>query len=335
VLLRKLSRGSSSPGRELHTRYISLTWLLTCSRRVRQLEQRVESLIDMLATGNNTNTAKIPSLSTGDETMVLTPDSSTISSSASANYNPTLATAPAPSIDPCSLPANAMHVTPPVGGVHKGFGMPFYEAYDPITAGVVDEQHATLLLHEFNNNFVLSFPFVVVTDGLPTLRRDHPFLLHAILTVTSYASPQIQHELADELKRQVARLVEHSQKGLGVLQGLMVYVAWYHTFYHPATQQLGLLIQMCVAMVQDLDGRNLKTSLNNLSEGRNLYTADEKDLRSLAHYRALLGTYCLSVTWVFQHLLQKSMLTCAGMHKPGGSVQPYHTHALWAGAVNA
>jgi hypothetical protein len=253
----------------------------------------------MLATGNSAGTAKIPSLSAGDETMALTPDSSTTSSSASAGCNPTLTTAPAPDIDPCSLPASAMHITPPVGGNHKGFDMPFYEAYDPITAGVVDEQHAALLLHEFNTKFILSFPFVVITDGLPTLRRDHPFLLHAILTVTSYASPQIQHELADELKRQVARLVEHSQKGLGMLQGLMVYVAWYHTFYHPATQQLGLMIQMCVAMVQDLDGRNLKTSLSNLSEARNLYTTDEKDLRSLAHYRALLGTYCLSVTWVF------------------------------------
>jgi hypothetical protein len=250
----------------------------------------------MLATGNSAGTAKVPSLSAGDETMVLTPDSSTTSSSASASCNPTLATAHAPGIDFCSQPASAMHATSPVGGVHKEFDMPFYEAYDPITAGVVDEQHAALLLHEFKTKFIFSFPFVVVTDGLPTLRRDHPFLLHAILTVTSYASPHLQHELADELKRQVARLVEYSQKGLGVLQGLMVYVAWYHTFYHPATQQLGLLIQMCVAMAQDMDSRNLKTSLSNVSEGRVIFTADEKGLRSLAHYRALLGTYCLSVS---------------------------------------
>jgi hypothetical protein len=173
---------------------------------------------------------------------------------------------------------------------------PLYEAYDPIAAGVIDEQHATLLLHEFKTMFIFSFPFVIINDDMPTLRREHPFLFHAILAVTSYASPRIQHQLAIELKRQVARLIEHSQKGLGVLQGLLVYAAWYHAFYHPATQQLGTIIQLCVAMVQDLDlTRNIKTKLSNLSEGRNLYSANEKALRSLADYRALLGTYCLSV----------------------------------------
>jgi hypothetical protein len=245
----------------------------------------------MLATGNGVSTGKALSMAVGDEVMAPTPDSISTSSSASINAGP------APALAPDLGPANAMPVTPTVTGTHKGFEMPAYEAYDPITAGVIDEQHAVLLLHEFKTMFIFSFPFVVVTDDLPTLRRDHPFLLHAILAVTSYASPQIQYELAAELRRQVARLVEHSQKGLGVLQGLMVYVAWYHTFYHPATQQLGLMVQMCVAMVHELDlSRNLKTRLSNLSEGRNLYSDNEKQLRSLAHHRALLGTYCLSVT---------------------------------------
>ena len=63
--------------------------------------------------------------------------------------------------------------------------MPDYEAYDPITAGVVDEQHAVLLLHEFKTMFIFSFPFVLVTEDLSTLRRDNPFLLPAILAVTS------------------------------------------------------------------------------------------------------------------------------------------------------
>lgn len=164
-------------------------------------------------------------------------------------------------------------------------------------AGVIDERHAHRLVEEFKTSFVECFPFVVVDVDASTLRREQPFLFHSILTVTSYASPQIQYLLSEELRRQLARIIEHARKSLEILQGLLVYGAWYHAFYHPASQQLAIVVQLCVALVQDLGlSRNGKSKPNKLSltgcgtQGGPKGTLSEK--------RALLGAYFLTVLYV-------------------------------------
>ncbi|KAH7087002.1 hypothetical protein FB567DRAFT_560770 [Paraphoma chrysanthemicola] len=171
---------------------------------------------------------------------------------------------------------------------------PPFEAYDPIAEGVIDEEHAYRLVKEFQNSFVLSFPFIVIDGNGPVLRRNAPFLLLAVLTVTAYKTPRIQCVLAEELRRQMARNIEHSQKSLEILQGLLVYGAWYHTFYRPANQQLAIIVQLCVALVQDLGlSSTAKVKLNKWS------IADcgivSRSQGSLAEKRAYLGTYFLAV----------------------------------------
>ena len=50
--------------------------------------------------------------------------------------------------------------------------------FDPIEAGIVDEDRAAALLDQFRNSFVLSFPFVVIPSSatVDILRRSQPFL---------------------------------------------------------------------------------------------------------------------------------------------------------------
>jgi hypothetical protein len=169
-----------------------------------------------------------------------------------------------------------------------------FEAFDPVEAGVLDEQHAYRLIEEFRSTFVSTFPFVVVDEDGPTLRSKEPFLFHAILTVTAYDTPRIQYILQAQLRVQLARIVEYSRKSLGILQGLLVYGAWYHTFYHPANQQLATVVQLCVAFVQELGlttNRKAKPGKWSVAEVAIL----SRSKGSLAEKRAYLGSYFLNV----------------------------------------
>jgi hypothetical protein len=113
---------------------------------------------------------------------------------------------------------------------------PPFQAYDPVEAGVIDEEHAYRVVEGFKTSFTTSFPFVLVETDAATLRQERPFLFHAILTVGVYDTPQIQCFLAAELRRQLARVIEHSRKSLEILQGLLVYGAWYGPLHFCITQ---------------------------------------------------------------------------------------------------
>ncbi|KAI8940463.1 hypothetical protein NX059_004148 [Plenodomus lindquistii] len=153
--------------------------------------------------------------------------------------------------------------------------------YDSVAEGLVDDQEADRLLEEFKVAFMQSLPFMLVEKDASALRHRQPFLFLAIMAVIAYRVPHVQCTLEDEMRRQVALVIEHSQKGLGILQGLLVYGAWYTSFCHLATQQIAIIVQLCVAFVQDLGlSRRLKQSrTENLLDGQ----------------RAFLGAYFLNI----------------------------------------
>lgn len=61
------------------------------------------------------------------------------------------------------------------------------------------------------------------------MARSAPFVLLAILAVSSYASSPQGHSLYDEEFRKVLGLkfVTASERSLEMLQGLLIYCAWY------------------------------------------------------------------------------------------------------------
>lgn len=244
--------------------------------RVRQLEQRVESLIDLL---HAKNTDVGPTKKTTPASQIVTPESSTQTD-----------TAPHPS---------------PRADLHRlWIEAANFRALDPVDAGLIDEQHSYRLVRKFQESFIWSFPFVVVdTDG-PTLRRQEPFLFHAILTVTAVDTPSIQHGLSERFRHEIGRMVEYGRKSLGILQGLLVYGGWYHGFYHPASQQLSTVVQLCVAMVQDLGlSSPVKRRPGKLWSAAEC-TIFNRAKGSLVEKRAFLGTYFL--TAVFNHAWRKT-----------------------------
>jgi hypothetical protein len=126
------------------------------------------------------------------------------------------------------------------------------------------------------------FPFVVIdaSVSVDALRHKLPFLFHAIMAVMTYTTPSIQRTLSEEFQRQIAnRIVILGHKSLEILQGLLVYVAWYHYFHDLKKQQLATILQLCVAQVLDLG----------LPRDRN-----SRPERSSEEKRAYLGTYYLN-----------------------------------------
>jgi hypothetical protein len=233
---------------------------------VQQLEQRVGSLIDMLAAKDMDVSSRVSDNTVPTQTV--TPDSSM----------PIDAT---PYTSPSEVPVPSLEESVT------------YKAYDPVDAGVIGEQHAYRLVQEFQESFVRAFPFVVVEVDGRTLRHQEPFLFHAVLTVTAYDTPEIQQLLSKELRHQIGRIVEYSHKSLGILQGLLVYGGWYHGFYHPATQQLTVVVQLCIALIQDLGLSKPKRAVPSKwsTSGRGIRN---RPTRSLAEKRAFLGTYFLT-----------------------------------------
>ena len=112
------------------------------------------------------------------------------------------------------------------------------------------------------------------------------------MAVMTFETPSIQQSLAKELQRQISwRIIRQSHKSLEILQGLLVYVAWYQSFYRPKSQQLAIVLQLCVAMNQDLSlTKDPKDKARKLALLNGLHNPTE---RSAAEKRALLGTYFL------------------------------------------
>ncbi|EAT77398.2 hypothetical protein SNOG_15173 [Parastagonospora nodorum SN15] len=181
---------------------------------------------------------------------------------------------------------------------HTALQSAAFRFYDPVDAGAISEERAYRLLDEFKQHFVWAFPFIVVDVDGPTLRRQEPFLFHAILTVTAYDTPGLQYVLSDKLRHEIGRVVEHSKKSLGILQGLLVYGGWYHGFYHPASQQLTMIVHLCMAMVQDL-GLSKNRKPKPVRRGAPVCGGGgTNQVKGTMHEkRALLGTYFLTVTF--------------------------------------
>ena len=161
---------------------------------------------------------------------------------------------------------------------------------------------ADRLLETFRRGFVNYFPFVVVppTVSVEALRHDNPFLFLCIIAVTSCEDPILQRRLGQEIKKQICdRLVMGHEVSMDLLQGLLVFVAWYQYFCVPGKHQYFLMLQLCVNMCHEL-----RLDLNEKGK-RGLETAQTQGrARNPAEMRALLGTYCLSSTYALLAQLQ-------------------------------
>ncbi|KAI8623130.1 hypothetical protein F5Y19DRAFT_468738 [Xylariaceae sp. FL1651] len=141
-------------------------------------------------------------------------------------------------------------------------------------------------------------PCLVLPEDLEvrTLARNRPFVLLAILAVTSCSNSLQGHSLYDEEFRKVLGLkfVAGGERSLELLQGMLIYCAWYPFHLRPKNRQSLQYIRMGVDIVHDLE-------LDQESDLNLAAMAPDQRARRLDDLRALLSCFysmsALASTW--------------------------------------
>ncbi|KAM0322718.1 hypothetical protein ACHAQA_009309 [Verticillium albo-atrum] len=101
------------------------------------------------------------------------------------------------------------------------------------------------------------FPCIVLPEDatVPSLAKSRPFVLLAILSVASGAASLQGHTLYDEEFRKVLGLkfVAGGERSLELLQGLLIYTAWYPFHLRPKNKQAFQYVRMAAEIAHDLD----------------------------------------------------------------------------------
>ncbi|TGO38438.1 hypothetical protein BHYA_0075g00410 [Botrytis hyacinthi] len=169
---------------------------------------------------------------------------------------------------------------------------------DVISRCIVSTKQAEEALKEFASR-ASAFPFVLIPPeaSLESLRHERPILLLGILASTCQNNIPVQHLLESELRETISsRTIIHGEKSIDLLQGILLYLAWYHYHYNPEKDNLFQLTQMANAMVIDLELHRpkfceLQTSYSNTLgfECPKKFTPIQIEER-----RTLVGSFCLT-----------------------------------------
>ncbi|WAO90263.1 Hypothetical protein NCS54_00768300 [Fusarium falciforme] len=160
-----------------------------------------------------------------------------------------------------------------------------------------DMASAESLLNTFKS-MIDYLPFIVFPDdcNVSYLAATKPFLLLSILTVASGSQMVQKHALYDDEFRKALGLkyVSGGEKSLELLQGVLIYCAWYPFHLRPKNGQLVQCLRIAADLIHDLDlDQELLTMPDPL--GRQV-TGNELDkIRACLTYLYLVSTYI--VVW--------------------------------------
>lgn len=143
---------------------------------------------------------------------------------------------------------------------------------DVIQKGIISLKKAEDLLNAVTSEYG-SFHWLIFPSGLSLniYRRERPFLLLALLALASRKQRRLYEPLQDEFKNVLsAKVIMNGTPNVDILQGLLVYLAWYlqpnppairlhnsrlgRYHLHPGVppQKMYMLAQIAVAMSADL-----------------------------------------------------------------------------------
>lgn len=210
--------------------------------RVAEMEQKLDSLYALISASK-------------DATKEATPSQVEVQSAFSFEATPPYQ----------SAPSRASHRK--INQQFPVFSLPFLvfdNIQDVISKGIVSFDKAEESLQFFRKKS-MHFPFVYVSPqaSLDSLRREKPFLLHSILTIAAQSNLKLQKILELELREKLSnKLLVHGEKSLDILQGVLVYLGWYHFFFDPNRMQIYQLSQMAATMAIELGlNRRLQNSV--------------------------------------------------------------------------
>lgn len=89
---------------------------------------------------------------------------------------------------------------------------------------------ANALVESFKKTMMSHLPFVVFPDGMTgeKLRREKPFVFLTTLTAALYDNMPMQRTLSEIVKKIIShRMIFGGEISFELLQGLLIYIAWY------------------------------------------------------------------------------------------------------------
>lgn len=121
-------------------------------------------------------------------------------------------------------------ISPPLAGERGSFSArPVTVACDPSELEPSDGKAAECL-HNYQTYMAKYFPFVVIPPDttIAALRNTKPFLLKAIVVVSSVQDLARQRALGHALMRELTtKLLVEGKRSVDMLQGILVWLAWY------------------------------------------------------------------------------------------------------------
>ena len=107
------------------------------------------------------------------------------------------------------------------------------DASNFFTHSILSYERATVLLSIFRSMSIY-FPFVLIPAeaSIESLSEDKPFLFLAMMTAASSEDKPLQELLDRELRTTLStKVILEGEKSIDLLQGLLVYLAWFADFY--------------------------------------------------------------------------------------------------------
>ncbi|KAH8728391.1 hypothetical protein GQ44DRAFT_724391 [Phaeosphaeriaceae sp. PMI808] len=99
------------------------------------------------------------------------------------------------------------------------------------------------------------FPYVPISASstAETLNSQKPMLLLAILMSASWRDGPLQLDLNEQYHLELAhRTIVRPRKTIGLIQSILIHLAWYHFYFTPQSQQLQSLLQLAIGLATDM-----------------------------------------------------------------------------------
>ncbi|KAJ9260815.1 transcriptional regulator family: Fungal Specific TF [Paecilomyces variotii] len=166
---------------------------------------------------------------------------------------------------------------------------------------IPSDREAEMMLDHFRVNMMPHFPFVIIPAevSLNDLRREKPFLFTTVMMVGCRHDASRQVAIASKIREIISySVLVKGEQSLDMLQGLLIYLAWYH-FHLRLGSQLTNLFHLIMAMMTDLCLNNAAHPKSPSKLALGLAKYFEKDgqphkTRTLEERRAYLGVFYLT-----------------------------------------
>jgi hypothetical protein len=147
----------------------------------------------------------------------------------------------------------------------------------------LNAQQAKGFIDEYIRTRISQFPFVLLAPNGPSLKK-RPFLSLAILCVMTSEKPRLSQHLEREFRRvlgdaAISGTRTSPRKTLDLLQGLLVYLAFYPIHIEPKSGRVHRLVKMAADIIDELQSEDFGD-------------VDE----SLEYMRTFIGCYVVSST---------------------------------------